>query len=99
MIEPDHLPDEFPESMRGGFLRYVNHGIEPGSFLRAFFEGDYHEMCRRGGRELVADMWPATVFLHSRCPFGCYGSGAAVDRWVEVGGAEGSRREIEEAAG
>lgn len=87
--EESGRPDGFPEHLWDGFKRYVLHGVKPGSFLRAFFEGDFHEMCRRGGRELVADLWEATVYLHGSCPPECYGSAEAMKLWMSHGGMRG----------
>lgn len=82
-------PPEFPEHLWGGFKRYVMRGIQPGQFLMAFFEGDFHELCRRGGKDLVMELWPAVVFLHNDCPGGCFGSEGNVKEWLERGGLDG----------
>ena len=83
-------PPEFPAHLWGGFMRYVLHGIPPGSFLRAFFEGNLHDFCRRsGGQSDVEALWPMVVFLHNKCPIGCYGSFDRVQDWIDNGGLEG----------
>lgn len=89
MPEFSERPEGFPEHLWDGFRRYVLHGVKPGDFLYAFFEGDFHEMCRRGGKELVADLWEVTVYLHNSCPPECYGSAEAVKVWMTHGGAIG----------
>ena len=86
-------PEDFPENLWRGFKRYVLNGIQPGQFLLAFFEGDFHELCRRGGKDLVMELWPAVVYLHNKCPTGCFGSKANVKEWLVRGGLEGSQKE------
>ena len=83
------MSGDFPENLWGGFKRYVLHGIEPGSFLKAFFVGDFHELCRRGGEESVKELWPAVVYLHNQCPGGCFGSLEHVRDWMGQGGLVG----------
>jgi hypothetical protein len=56
--------------------------------LRAFFEGDFHEMCRRGGQESVAELWSAVMYLHNQCPNGCFGSRELVAAWSAQGGLD-----------
>jgi hypothetical protein len=92
-------PEDFPETLWGGFMRYVEHGIPPGSFLRAVFEGDLHETCRRGSEDSIKELWPVVVYLHNWCPHGCYGNKKIVAEWIERGGLEGLDREMAEAIG
>lgn len=82
-------PDGFPEEFWGGFKRYVMHGLKPGSYLRAFFEGDLHEVCRRGGEDHLKKMWPMVMYLHNNCPPVCYGSFDRVQDWIDNGGLNG----------
>jgi hypothetical protein len=90
MINKDtECPEGFPEHLWGGFKRYVLYGVPPGSFLNAFFEGDFHEVCRRGGKELFESLWPVVLYLHNYCPAGCYGSFDRVQDWVDNGGLLG----------
>lgn len=79
-------PEDFPVYFWPGFKKYVLNGVAPGSFLKAFFEGDFHEMCRRGGRGAIEDTWPMVLYLHNHCPSGCYGSRENVQEWVASGG-------------
>lgn len=94
MISPTTTkPPDFPEHLWGGFKSYVLQGRPTGQFLRAFFEGDFHEMCRRGGKELVMELWPAVVYLHNQCPMGCFGSKENVKEWMSRGGLQGINNE------
>lgn len=46
--------DEFaniPENIQGGLLRYVQHHVQPGSFLTAVICGDLFEAVRRADKE------------------------------------------------
>jgi hypothetical protein len=92
-------PEGFPEHLWGGFNRYVENGIRPGSFLTAVFEGDFHEMCRRGGEDAIKELWPVVMYLHNKCPNGCFGSRERVNNWIERGGHEGLMSEIAAAIG
>jgi len=90
MINKDtKMPEGFPEQFWGGFHRYVVYGTPAGSFLMAFIEGDFHEMCRRGGEGTVSDVWGMVLYLHNHCPTGCYGSAEHVREWLAEGGLSG----------
>jgi hypothetical protein len=52
-------------------------------------EGDFHDMCRRGGEGFVGAIWPVVLFLHNKCPASCYGSFDRVQDWLDNGGLEG----------
>lgn len=89
LLERDVPCRGFPEHFWEEFRMYVLMGRTPGGFLRAFFEGDLHEMCRRGGEETLGTLWPMVTFLHNRCPEGCFGSRSKVEWWMDRGGLAG----------
>ena len=68
-----------PEWAVGGVRRYLEHGIEPGSGLRAILEGDLYAAVRRVP---VADIGALAAWVWAALPIGCYGSRAVVDAWM-----------------
>ena len=91
-----------PEHMRGGLQRYIEDGIEPGSFLLAVLANDFVNaigMADGINREYLSD-W--ALFLYNELPGrgshkpDCWGSREAVDNWIKIGGLKGLARAEEE---
>jgi len=87
-------PDGVPEHLWGGVKRYILHGVRPGSWLRAFFEGDLYEVMARGDDEVIAGLKALTTVVVSRGPAGCRGSRERVDEWIVRGGLRGIEEEV-----
>ena len=78
-----------PPHMHGAMKRYIEQGIEPGSFLVAVLSNDMMEACARAdsvNRNFLPDY---AMFLYNYAPRGCYGSKEKVIAWVERRGLEG----------
>ena len=81
-----------PEHMRGGVRRYLEEGIEPGSFLLSLLENNFIRVCRQAdatNRELLF-VW--AEFLWWEMPGGSWGSPEKVEAWMK------SRQEMPDAA-
>lgn len=87
-------PEGIPEHLWQGMMRYVQHGIRPGSFLEAVFAGDLHEVFRRGDVQSLDGLRATVNYVLNYCPVLCYGSQKRVQEWVEIGGLEGLNRVV-----
>jgi len=81
--------EQLPEHIQGGMRRYVEEGIEPGSFCMAALSNDLV------GAYGVADdlntirMHDIARWLYNDCPAGARGSTERVQKWMERGGLKG----------
>ncbi len=77
-----------PNDLAGSFQRYVEHGIEPGSFLRFCLENDFvnaafaADMVNRGILSEIAR------FIGKEIPSICWGDPTKVLEWVACEPAE-----------
>jgi len=75
-----HEYENIPTYMIGGIVRYLTHGIMPGSFLQAVFENDLMKAFHNAdatNKQCVA----AYAFLLYFLPNDCYGSRDIVEAW------------------
>ena len=70
-----------PANMHDGVVRYLLHGVRPGSFLSALFANDFVACCVRADAENTAALpdWAAWIINHA--PASCRGSYLAIERW------------------
>lgn len=78
-----------PEHMIGGLVRYIVHGIPPGSFLTAVLSNDLMEALGRADDVNRYCLHRYGQFLYSVAPSGCFRSPEAFDAWVAKGGLSG----------
>ena len=71
-----------PERLRGGMQRYIEHRIEPGSFLLAVLENDLKQACRKADGD-KALLFAIVAWLYNHAPAECWGSVANVELWLE----------------
>lgn len=83
---------DIPESMRGGVIRYVENGTQPGHFLQAVFGNDLMEACARGDAENVRLLARYAKLLVNQCPGACFGSPGNVREWIGRGGLAGDEQ-------
>ena len=83
--------EKLPEHMRTSVERYVEHGIQPGSFLEAVLENNLVHAFRNADdiNILVMDDW--AMWLRKYAPLGCWGSPEHVEKWIREGGLQGMR--------
>jgi len=75
-----------PEGLKGGLQRYIEHGIEPGSFLQAVLRNDLMGSFAQAdihNRYLLFDI---VRWLYNEAPSQCWGSSEKVKAWIEKGG-------------
>ncbi len=78
-----------PDHMQGGMRRYVENGIQPGSFLTALLSNDFMEAARKADNVNLHNLYIYASFFHNELPEECYGSPAAVKSWSALGGLAG----------
>lgn len=71
-----------PDYMIGGLVRYVLHGVPPGSFLTAVMENDLTGAYGRADEQNTAAMRAWVMLTYNDLPAGCHGSPEAVDGWL-----------------
>jgi hypothetical protein len=83
-----------PEHTRGSILRYLNHGMDPGGFVRAALANDFIAAACKADAENRQALTDIARFIATGMPRGSWGSYEAVDGWLH--GNE-YRKEYEEA--
>jgi len=75
--------------MHGGVQRYLDHGIPPGSFLKALFSNDLKEAFHKADDQNIALMLEWVRFMFNDMPSNSQGSPEAVEAWIAHGGLSG----------
>jgi hypothetical protein len=70
-----------PEHMRGAMLRWIENGINPGSFLTAVLENNLLEAYGRADYINQQRMKDYMQYLYNYAPSGCWGSPEKVAKW------------------
>ena len=71
-----------PDYMHDSYIRYLLHGIEPGSFLLAVLINDLREAVARADRANQAALANHVRFLYNHAPGNCWGSPERVREWL-----------------
>ena len=69
--------------------RYVQHGIQPGDFLRAVLSNDLKGSFARADEDNRRDLFAIVGYMYNHTPSACQGSPDRVDAWIAVGGMDG----------
>lgn len=77
-----------PERMMGGIERYLEHGIEPGSFLTAVIHNNLAEAVGCADEENMANLPAYVAFFHNEAPSTSWGSEERMQQWIKA------RREV-----
>lgn len=75
---------KIPDHMKSGVLNYINHRIEPGSFLRSVFENDFVSAALRADSENLKNLTAYINFICFHAPRECWGSKEIVDQWLDL---------------
>lgn len=78
-----------PPHMLEGLLRYIEHGIAPGSFLMAVLQNDLKEACVRADEVNLRSLPAYVTALYNYAPEACWGSPQKVNEWMAVRAQEG----------
>jgi hypothetical protein len=68
--------------MAGAMQRYVEQGIEPGSFLRALLSNDLRGAIARADGMNVARIPHWVVWMENNLPGGAWGSSERYESWI-----------------
>lgn len=75
-----------PEHMRGGMLRWIEHGIYPGDFLIAVLENNLRDAVGFADEINIHRLPDYVRYLYNDAPSGCWGGPGNVRAWHEQGG-------------
>lgn len=89
MMDEEITPEEYLRNLKhilgpliGGFDRYVESGIEPGSFLRAVLENDLMNAVARADMFNVRKLDKICEYMKFYMPYDCWGNKEKVERWL-----------------
>lgn len=71
-----------PEHMRDGIVRYIENGIEPGSFLTAVICNDLTQACACADSQNRRLLFEYIDFFYNYAPRSCWGSREKFDSWI-----------------
>lgn len=80
---------KLPAHMRDAMVRYIEWGIEGGSFLNAVLCNDLMTALSKADDVNRVRLFDYGAFLYCDAPSGCYGSREAVAAWIAKGGLNG----------
>lgn len=80
----DNMHSFVPLHMREGFILYINHGIEPGSFATALLANDLMETMGRADHINQHAVKTMCSWLYNFAPEGCHGSYEKVEAWAKA---------------
>lgn len=72
-----------PEHMREGMKRYIEEGVEPGSFLYYILCNDLMAAAGHADEINKHSLWNYCNFLYNYAPYPCHGSKERVKIWME----------------
>ncbi len=73
-----------PEHMQGAMQRYIDNGIEPGSFLLAVLCNDLAGAVGRADSVNRARINDYVMWMHNDAPAACHGSREKVAEWIRA---------------
>ncbi len=73
-----------PDNLHDGIMRYIAHGIQPGSFLTAVMANDLTESFARADMHSRATLFFIVEWLYQHCPITARGSNEAVRAWIDM---------------
>ena len=72
-----------PERMRGGIMRFYEHGLPPGDFLTAVIDNDLKEAIGRADGTNKYLLWNYINWFYNHAPSGSWGFPGAVEKWCK----------------
>lgn len=88
MAAQHHDPREIPEPTLDALTRYLEDGIEPGSFLKSLLCNDLKEAFARAGALNIFNMFGIVKHLYNNVPATAWGSEANYNHWLNMKAAE-----------
>jgi hypothetical protein len=81
-----------PKHMIEGVRNYIEHGIEPGSFLSAVLCNDLRRACECADDINRTRLFQYIQFFYSYTPTDCWGSEKRFLAWMDEGGLFGDKK-------
>ena len=72
-----------PESLRGGTGRWIESGVQPGSFLMAVICNNLKEAFARADDDNRRDLFHIVGWFYNEAPMPCWGSVSRARNWAE----------------
>jgi len=72
-----------PDRMCGAIIRYVEHGLKPGSFLQAVIQNNLSNACAFGDYENIKNLPAYAHFFYNEVPGDCWGSKDKMNAWIK----------------
>jgi len=81
---------DIPDTLKLGLERWVDHGIVPGSFLRAVLQNDFCEAVLQADYQNVQHLRSIARFVYEVLPYEAWGNRVKVIDWSRKGGLKGN---------
>ena len=75
--------ESLPEGLQGGLMQYIEHGIEPGGFLKAVLTNDLFGAFGQADSINRHRMFDIFQWLYNEAPSQCWGSKERFEAWIE----------------
>ena len=79
------------DQMMGAIERYIEHGMEPGSFLTAVICNDLFGACGRADAENLRNIPAFVAYFYNEVPSSCFGSPERMKAWMDARSRERSK--------
>jgi len=84
MTNKELLEHKLGQHMVDALNRYIEHGIEPGSFLYAVLSNDLKGAVGRADHNNQRLIFEYVAYLYNYCPADCWGSPEKVENWLKA---------------
>lgn len=71
-----------PQRIMGGMKRYVDHGIEPGGFLKAVIANDLQQAVSLADDEVIHNIPAIVGWFYNEAPSACWGTEDSCVKWL-----------------
>jgi hypothetical protein len=86
--------DNIPKKTMDAMTRWSEHGVRPGSFLRAVLENDLFTAVGRADHENLPALPAIVSYVYQELPGDCHGSPIACDIWEIKKRTERAKEEV-----
>lgn len=83
------MKEMIPQHMWGAVRRWVDQGIEGGSFLMAVMNNDFMGAVSKADDSNILCLKQWAMFVYNDLPSGCWGSEEKCNSWTQKGGMRG----------
>lgn len=84
------------QETKDSLIRYAEHGIPTGGFLKAVLSNNLTDSVARADEENLLDLYQIVIYVYNEMPSLCHGSPERVAAWIETHRLK--RQQQEEAA-